>query len=79
MKRRSTPLNDRILVGVVTALLCAWGLWAERWFLAETRKGRALVRRFGPERAAWILRALCAAGIVFGTLLAIGVIRPVQW
>ncbi|MEX0715855.1 MAG: hypothetical protein WD066_04675 [Planctomycetaceae bacterium] len=72
-------MNERILIGALTAILCAWGLWSDRWFLEETRKGRALARRVGPDVAVWILRALFFCGILFGLLLATGIIRPVRW
>ncbi|MEX0703410.1 MAG: hypothetical protein WD069_15045 [Planctomycetales bacterium] len=71
--------DERILMGTVTALLCAAGLWSARWFLEETRKGRRLERRLGPARALWVLRGLFAAGLLFGVLLALGIIRPIEW
>jgi hypothetical protein len=71
--------NERILIGTVSAALCLLGLWRQRWFLHETAKGQRLIAWFGEERALWVLRLLLTLGIVFGTLLAIGVIRPLEW
>lgn len=72
-------IDERILIGVLIVLLCLTGLWFEHWLLMQTKKGQRLVRWFGPGRALWILRTLLVAGVVFGILLASGIIRPVQW
>ncbi|HEX6984579.1 MAG TPA: hypothetical protein VF170_04345 [Planctomycetaceae bacterium] len=72
-------MNEQILIGLVTAALCGLGLWHDRRLLAETRKGRRLIRWFGEERALWVLRGLLAAGAAFGLLLAADVIRPIEW
>ncbi len=71
--------NERILIGVSVAALCAFGLLKQRWMLDETPKGRRLVAWLGEPRAHWTVRVLLAIGIAFGTLLACGVIRPVEW
>jgi len=71
--------NERILIGTVSAALCLVGLWHHRWLLSETAKGRRLMAWFGEGRALWVLRVLLALGMVFGVLLALGVIRPVEW
>jgi hypothetical protein len=70
---------EQILIGAATAVLCVIGLLQRRWLLENTRKGRWLVERFGPVRAAWLLCVLLAGGAVFGTLLATGIVNPVQW
>jgi hypothetical protein len=66
-------------MGTATAALCVLGFWQDRWFLAHTGKGRALVRKLGDDRARWVLRSLFAAGIVLGVLLATGVVNPMRW
>ena len=71
--------NDQIVMGAGIALLCLAGLWNDRWFLAHTKKGRWLVRRCGETGALWTLRSLLTLGTLFGVLLAVDVIRPVQW
>jgi len=77
--QRADMIREQALVGVVFALLCVVGLWKQKWFLANTSKGQRLVRLFGPDRAAWVLRGLLAVGIILGTLLALDIIRPIQW
>ena len=71
--------NERILIGTVTAALCLLGLWRHRWLLYETPKGQRLIGWFGEERALWVLRVLLVCGTVFGCLLALQVIRPIEW
>lgn len=71
--------NERILIGTVTAALCVIGLWHHHWLLYETSKGQRLIAWFGDVRALWVLRALLTLGIVFGCLLALGVLRPIEW
>ncbi len=71
--------KEQILIGSTVAVLCLAGLWKEQWFIANTKKGRQLVGRFGETNAFWVLRVLFGLGMLFGTLLAVGVIRPVQW
>lgn len=66
-------------MGSVTALLCVFGLIKSEWILNNTKKGERLIGWFGAGRAIWILRGLLVFGAVFGVLLAINVIRPVQW
>ncbi|MBA3315000.1 MAG: hypothetical protein M3552_15905 [Planctomycetota bacterium] len=72
-------MNERVLIGVVAVALCGLGLWHHRWLLEATPKGQRLVGWFGEERALWVIRGLLATGIAFGTLLATGVIRPIEW
>ncbi len=68
-----------LLVGVITAFFCAHLLFFGRWFLEKTKNGQRLTRWFGPDRAIWVLRGLAILGMLFGGLLASGIIRPVQW
>jgi hypothetical protein len=71
--------KEQAILGVMVAALCALGLWNERWFYENTKKGRRLARWFGETRGLWILRSLFIAGAAFGILLAANVIRPVPW
>ena len=74
------PMNrERLLIGLTIALLCGVGAAKVRWLVGETPKGRWLAGRLGEPRARRVLRALLAAGAAFGTLLAAGVVRPVEW
>jgi hypothetical protein len=66
-------------MGMAVALLCATGLWHDRWFLENTGKGQRLVRWLGEANALWTLRGLFVAGILFGVLLAVGIITPIRW
>ena len=68
-----------LLVGGVTVVCCAHLLFFGRWFLEKTKNGQRLIRWFGPEQSIWVLRGLAILGMVFGGLLAAGIIRPVQW
>ena len=72
-------MRQDVLVGSVVAFLCLLLIVYERWFLEKTGNGRRLIRWFGPDRGRWVLRGLAVAGILFGILLASGVIRPIQW
>jgi hypothetical protein len=71
--------NEQLIMGAGVAVLCLFGLYHSRWFLARTRKGQRLVGWFGETRALWVLRGLLTAGTVFGVLLAANVIRPLRW
>ncbi len=73
------PNSDQVLMGVGVAVVCLAGLVRADWFLAETRKGQRLVRWLGQPWAGRVFRALMGLGIVFGLLLASGVVNPVQW
>lgn len=66
-------------MGGGVALLSLIGLWQTSWLLEHTRKGAWLRERAGDSRAAWILRGLFLCAVLFGVLLALNVIRPVQW
>lgn len=71
--------REQILMGLTTAALCGAGLYGEGWLLTETRKGQKLVAACGADMAVWILRGLLTAGIVFGVLLATGIVNPIRW
>jgi hypothetical protein len=68
-----------LLIGSVVAAFSLLLVFNGHWFLDKTAKGQRLIRWFGPERGLWVLRGLASAGIVFGLLLANGIIRPIQW
>ncbi|QDT28119.1 hypothetical protein Enr10x_34580 [Gimesia panareensis] len=72
-------ISENVLIGGFVAAFSLWGLIKEQWFLAETRKGQRLTQWFGPARAIWVLRLIFLIGIVFGVLLALGLIQPIQW
>ena len=71
--------RQEVVVGSVTVALSALLLVQERLFLEKTAKGQRLVRWFGPNRAAWVLRVIALAFMTFGVLLAAGIIHPIQW
>ncbi len=71
--------GEQIFIGLMTAALCGAGMSAEVWFLTETRKGRKLVNVCGAKNSLWIVRGVFTAGIIFGLLLATGIVNPVQW
>ena len=68
-----------VLMGSLVAALCALGLWQAPWLLIQTRKGRRIAGRLGEQQGLLVIRLFCFAGVVFGVLLAAGIIRPVQW
>ncbi|MFG0332670.1 MAG: hypothetical protein ACF8TS_04835 [Maioricimonas sp. JB049] len=70
---------DQIFIGGTTAILCLLGLWNEAWVLSETSKGRRLTGWFGQQRGLWVLRVILCLGLLFGVLLAMGIINPVRW
>jgi hypothetical protein len=72
-------IRQNVLVGVIVVALCVMVASRDRWVLDHTKKGKRLVDWFGPDRAIWVLRLLLFIGIVFGGLLAAGIIRPIQW
>lgn len=75
----STMPGEQIIIGTTVTVLCALGWLMDEWFLDRTKKGKRLVGWFGRDKAVWVLRIFFAAGILFGTLLAADVIRPVRW
>ena len=72
-------ISENILIGSFIVVFSAWGLFKEQWFLAETSKGQKLTQWFGPARAPWVLRLIFLVGLIFGALLAAGVIQPIDW
>jgi hypothetical protein len=72
-------IRQHVLVGVIVVVLCLAAASRDRWILDQTKTGKRLVDWFGPDRAIWVLRLLLVAGIAFGSLLAAGIIRPIQW
>ena len=72
-------IHQDVLVGSMIVALCLLLAFNERTFLERTVKGQRLVRWLGRTRAAWVLRGLAAAGMIFGLLLANGVVRPIKW
>jgi hypothetical protein len=73
------PPNDQILMGVAISLVSLLGMFKLRWLTTNSTKGKKLVARFGEDKAFLILRILLLAMILFGTLLATGIINPIQW
>jgi len=71
--------KDQVLMGVLIAVVSLVGIASDRWLLARTRKGQALVKWFGEETALWVLRGILAAFAILGALLASDVVRPIQW
>jgi hypothetical protein len=71
--------TDQIFMGAAVVIVCATGLYNDRWFIQNTRKGRRLVGWFGETGSIWVLRGLLIGGAVFGALLAAGFVNPVRW
>ena len=71
--------RDQLLMGIAVASVSLLGLWKDRWFLANTKKGRQFAKWFGEVKGLWALRVLFACGILFGLLLASDIVRPLQW
>lgn len=67
------------VMGCLIVALCMLGLWNDRWFFENTRKGRRLADWFGEVGGMRALRILFVAGILFGALLAVDFIRPIHW
>lgn len=72
-------ISENVLIGGAVLIFSLFGLIKEQWFLANTRKGQRLTEWFGPARAIWVLRVIFLTGIIFGALLASGLIQPIQW
>lgn len=71
--------KDQILFGTALALVSIVGLACESWLMQHTKKGQSLARWFGEANGRWVLRALLAGFALLGTLLALDVVRPLQW
>ena len=74
----SSP-HDHLLMGLGISGMSLACLARHRWLLANTSKGQRLVRSFGEPTARLVFALVCLGGIVFGSLLALGVIQPVAW
>ena len=72
-------VSPQVFMGGAMALLCCAAFRYDRWFLAETKKGRRLVKAFGEIRAVWIWRMLALLGVIFGVCLATGIVSPLHW
>ena len=72
-------IHQHVLVGSVIIALCVLLVSNEQRILERTVKGQRLIRWFGPDFAPWVFRGLMAGGIIFGGLLAAGIIRPMTW
>lgn len=72
-------IQHHVLMGGLIVVLCGLVGSKERWVLENSKNGQRLVRWFGQHSAIWVLRGLVAFGMIFGALLAIGIIRPIQW
>lgn len=76
-----TPLMPResLVIGIGTALVGVFGLLRREWLLAETPKGRFLVTSMGLQKARSVVMFLCGVLLIFGSLLATGVLQPLRW
>ncbi|MCH9652340.1 MAG: hypothetical protein K0U86_04140 [Planctomycetes bacterium] len=72
-------ISENEFIGGAVLIFSLIGLIKEQWFLANTRKGERLTEWFGPARALWVLRLIFLTGLIFGALLAAGMIHPIQW
>lgn len=66
-------------MGIAIVLACLMLLFRDRWFLAQTEKGKSLVGWLGETQALWVLRAILLGFAAVGALLATGFIRPIKW
>lgn len=71
--------RESLLLGLGTALIGATGLVRREWWLTETPKGRFLVESMGPMKARLLHAGICLVFLVFGVLLASGVLTPLRW
>ena len=72
-------MREQIVIGGLIAGLCLFGLWHDRWLLAETRKGQRLAGWLGTNRGLWVVRGCLGAGALLGISLAAGLLQPLQW
>ena len=70
--------NDQVLMGLGVSAVSLACFFRRRWLLAHTHKGQHLVRRFGEPAARIVFVLICLGGMTFGSLLAMGVIRPLN-
>ena len=66
-------------MGVIIIGLGFMGLHKADSILERTQKGRRLVQLVGATNAPLVWRGLMVSIIIFGLLLACGIIRPIQW
>lgn len=66
-------------MGTAIALLCVAAIPYGGRFLADTTKGRRLVRWLGEARAVIVWRSCLTIGIAFGCALALGIVNPLTW
>ena len=72
-------MQQHVLIGGLIMAMCLILVFRDRWFLTNTSKGERLIRWFGEFGGLWVLRGLLLSGIIFGGLLAMQIIRPIQW
>ncbi len=72
-------IPQHVLIGGLLTILCLMGLVKETWVLRNSAYGKCLVRWFGPRQAPAAYRVLLGITVIFGVLLAAGIIRPVKW
>lgn len=71
--------RESLILGTGTALIGAVGLLRREWLLAETPKGRMLVESIGISRARVLHATACLILLIFGALLATGLLTPLRW
>lgn len=69
---------DQLVMGAGVALLSLVGLRHEAWLLDESRGVQWVRGQFGDRFAVNGLRAVLLGGVTFGTLLAAGVVNPMN-
>lgn len=74
-----TKVSQDTAMGIGIVLVCLMLMTRDRWFLAETSKGRRLVAWLGETWGLWVLRGVLLALAALGALLASGLIRPIRW
>lgn len=74
--QRMVPQHVAMGLGIVFVSLIL--LLNQQRLLADSRYGRQLRHWFGEERAPLVLRGLLALTAIFGVLLAIEVVRPLN-
>jgi hypothetical protein len=72
-------IRTQTAMGVLVVGLCLFGLWHIGWLLENSRYGRRLVIWFGAIGGRRAMTVLLIVGAVFGVLLAVDVIRPIDW
>ena len=70
---------EQTLMGTAVAVACVVGLKHSEWLVKNTKKGRWLTERLGEKKALWSVRVFLVFGVLFGVLLAVGIVSPVTW